>query len=79
MVNIIHWLLPKEEKFFHMLKGQSSNVVNGANEFKKLIDDYNKIDDSERKNFVKRIYDIKHKGGNLTHNIIGILKLIVKY
>ena len=73
MINIFNWLLPKEEKFFHMLKEQSSNVVNGADEFKKLIDDYNKINDSERKNFVKRIHDIEHKGDNLTHNIIGIL------
>ena len=73
MTNIIHWLLPKEEKFFDMLREQASNVVKGANEFKKLIDDYNKINDSERKNFVKRIHDIEHKGDNLTHNIIGIL------
>ena len=73
MTNIIHWLLPKEEKFFDMLREQASNVVDGANEFKKLIEDYNKIDESERKNFVKRIQDIEHIGDNLTHNIIGIL------
>ena len=73
MTNIIQWLLPKEEKFFDMLREQASNVVDGANEFKRLIDDYNKINDSERKNFAKWIQDIEHKGDNLTHNIIGIL------
>ena len=53
MVNIVRWLLPKEEKFFHMLREQSSNVIEGANEFKTLIYDYNKLSYSKKNEFVK--------------------------
>ena len=73
MVNILHRLLPKEEKFFHMLKEQSSNVVKGANELNNLISNYNKLNDSSRRELVKKIKDIEHEGDVLTHNIIGIL------
>ena len=54
MPNIAHWFLPKEEKFFSMLKEQSSNVVTGANEFKELVDSYNRISYSKKKTFVKK-------------------------
>lgn len=73
MANIVHWLLPKEEKFFNMLQEQCSNVVDGANEFKKLIDDYNKISYSRKNDFIKRIVDIESKGDDLTHNILMML------
>lgn len=54
MTNIIHWLLPKEEKFFHMLKDQSSNVVDGANEFKNLVYNYDKLNDSSKNELIKK-------------------------
>ena len=73
MANILHWLLPKEEKFFHMLKEQSSNVVKGADEFKNLIGNYNELNDSSKRELVNKIKDIEHEGDILTHNIIGIL------
>lgn len=73
MVNIVHWLLPKEEKFFHMLQEQSSNVIDGANEFKDLIYNYNELSYSEKEDFIKKIKDIEDKGDGLTHNIIGLL------
>jgi len=73
MTNILHWLLPKEQKFFHMLKDQSVNVVKGAEEFKNLVDNYDKLSDSGKKDIVKKLKAIEHKGDNLAHKIIGIL------
>ena len=73
MSNIVSWLLPKEKKFFLMLKTQASNVVDGANEFKSLIDNYNTLSKAKRKEFVKRIKNIEDRGDNIVHNIIGSL------
>jgi len=73
MTNIIHWLLPKEQKFFHMLKDQSENVVTGAEEFKRLVDNFNKLSINSKKASVKKIKYIEHKGDQLAHKIIGIL------
>ena len=73
MVNIVHWLLPKEEKFFHMLKEQSSNVVDGINEFKDLVHNFNKLSYSKKKIFAKKIEDMEHKGDDIAHKILGEL------
>ena len=73
MTNIINWLLPKEEKFFLMLRDQASNVVDGANEFKYLIDNYNSLSDVKRKELVKKIKEIESRGDNIVHSIIGSL------
>ena len=73
MANLVNWLLPKEKKFFLMLKDQASNVVDGAIEFKNLIDNYNSLSDVKRKELVKKIKDIESKGDNIVHNIIGSL------
>tara|TARA_Y100000310_G_scaffold107162_2_gene105608 strand:+ start:9806 stop:10444 length:639 start_codon:yes stop_codon:yes gene_type:complete len=73
MANFVRWLLPKEQKFFDMLKDQSSNVVEGANEFKKLIDNFDNLSGIEKRDFVRRIKDIEHKGDDLTYNITSIL------
>ena len=73
MTNLINWLLPKEKKFFLMLKDQASNVVDGANEFKAFIDNYNTLNEVKKRDFVKRIKEIESKGDNITHNIIGSL------
>ena len=73
MANLVNWLLPKEKKFFLMLKDQASNVVDGASEFKNLIDNYNSLSDVKRKELVKKIKEIESKGDNIVHNIIGSL------
>ena len=73
MTNLVNWLLPKEKKFFLMLKDQASNVVDGASEFKNLIDNYNSLSDVKRKELVKKIKEIESKGDNIVHNIIGSL------
>ena len=53
-----------------MLQAQSSNVVDGANEFKNLIYNYDKLNYSKKRDFIKKIEDIEHKGDDLTHNIL---------
>lgn len=73
MANLVNWLLPKEKKFFLMLKDQASNVVDGAIEFKNLIDNHNSLSDVKRKELVKKIKEIESKGDNIVHNIIGSL------
>jgi len=73
MTNIVHWLLPKEQKFFEMLKNQSSNAVRGAHELKNLVNYYDKLSYSKKRGCVKIIKDIEHKGDDLSHEIIGIL------
>jgi len=73
MTNILHWLLPKEDKFFDMLTEQASNVIDGAYEFQNLINDYNDISNSKRIILVKKIKDIESKGDDLTHKIISDL------
>ena len=73
MANLIHWLLPKETQFFLMLKDQASNVVDGADEFKSMIDNYDNLSDVERKNAAKKIKDIENRGDNITHGIMESL------
>ena len=73
MTNLVNWLLPREKKFFLMLRDQASNVVDGANEFKYLIDNYNSLSDVKRRELVKKIKEIESKGDNIVHNIIGSL------
>ncbi|MCH8004362.1 MAG: DUF47 domain-containing protein [Nanoarchaeota archaeon] len=73
MINLVNWLLPKEKKFFLMLKDQASNVVDGSNEFKNFIHNYNALNEAKKRDFVKRIKEIESRGDNITHNIIGSL------
>lgn len=73
MPNIVSWLLPKERKFFLMLKIQASNVVDGSKEFKSLIESYNTLSRAKKEESVKRIKNIEDRGDNIVHNIIGSL------
>ena len=56
-----------------MLKEQASNVIDGAYEFKNLINNYDDISNSKRITLVKKIKDIESKGDDLTHKIISDL------
>jgi len=58
-------LLPKEEKFFELLRKSAKNLLEGAKTLKSLADDYT---DVEAK--VKRIKDIEHEGDRIIHEII---------
>jgi len=56
-----------------MLKKQSFNVVKGANEFKGLVENYNKLSYPKKKALVKEIKQIESNGDSLTHEIIKSL------
>lgn len=58
-------LLPKEEKFFELLRKSAKNLLEGAKTLKSLADDYT---DVEAK--VKKIKDIEHEGDRIIHEII---------
>ncbi|MBI2656768.1 DUF47 domain-containing protein [Candidatus Woesearchaeota archaeon] len=70
MPNIMHWLVPKEEKFFEMLTEQSENALEGAKELRAFVNDYSKFERSERKSKAHVIKSIEHKGDEITHRII---------
>ena len=70
MSSIMHWLVPKEEKFFEMLSEQAENALEGAKELKNFISNYDKTEKSERKAKAQAIKNIEHKGDEITHKII---------
>lgn len=70
MPNIMHWLVPKEEKFFDMLTEQAENALEGAQELKSFVSSYEKLERSERKAKAQAIKNIEHKGDEITHKII---------
>ncbi len=73
MPNIIKWLLPREYKFFDMLKGHSSVMVEASRELKSFIGEYHNLSQISKKNLVKGLKDIEHKGDDSTHNILILL------
>ncbi|MBL7054886.1 DUF47 family protein [Candidatus Woesearchaeota archaeon] len=70
MQRLIKWFIPKEEKFFHMLKAQSENALNGVKELKKLVFQYSKLSAEEKKEIVRHIKELEHKGDDIAHNLI---------
>ena len=78
MANIMHWLVPKEEKFFEMLTEQAENALEGARELKNFVNNYSKFERSERKSRANVIKAIEHKGDEITHKIIeGLNKTFI--
>lgn len=73
MAGIMHWLIPKEEKFFEMLTEQSQNVLEGAKELKNFVDNYPGFERSERKSRAQAVKKIEHKGDEIAHGIINKL------
>ncbi|MGB2696767.1 MAG: DUF47 family protein [Candidatus Zixiibacteriota bacterium] len=58
-------LIPKEEKFFDLLKSSAKNLLNGAELLKDLVYNYT---DVEKK--VKDIKEVESKGDAIIHEII---------
>ncbi|HTG83062.1 MAG TPA: DUF47 domain-containing protein [Geobacteraceae bacterium] len=58
-------LIPKDEKFFAMFKEMTWNIIEGAELFKQMIDNYEDPIGSQR-----QIKEIEHKGDSITHDII---------
>lgn len=61
-------LLPKDQKFFDMLKSSAKNLLEGAEALKDLVEDYT---DVERK--VRRIKQIEHRGDTIIHSVMDKL------
>ena len=73
MANMIQWFMPKELKFFDMLKEQSENAVNAAKELKSLIQHFPKLSYESKKIASKNIKRIEENGDDITHNILAAL------
>lgn len=58
-------LIPKEEKFFQMFQEMGDIIVEGAQELKKMLDNY--ADPAASQKLIK---DIEHRGDHKTHEII---------
>ena len=70
MKNVLHWIAPKEKKFFELLAEQSENALKGVNELKSFIDSYPNIEKSERKLKAALIKEIERHGDELQNQII---------
>ncbi len=73
MVDILKFFVPREEKFFDMMKNQAENILKGAEKFNSFVNDFEKLDSSERVQRVKEIKEIEHDGDKITHYIIETL------
>lgn len=62
-------LMPKEKKFFEMLKQQAENLKKGAEALQDLVDHF--VDVKEK---YQKIKQIEHKGDIITHDIINALR-----
>ena len=60
--------IPKEEKFFDMLKTSVKNLREGAKALKGLVEDYTDVEEK-----VRGIKRIEHQGDTITHEIMDKL------
>ena len=70
MKKIIQWIIPKDDKFFEMLKEQADCTVHAAEELKIFVENYHDLERSQRKSKSQSIKEIEIKGGEISHNII---------
>lgn len=61
-------LIPKEEKFFKLFKDMTTNIIEGAQLLKDMLDNFDNPAISQAK-----IKDVEHKGDSITHEIIQTL------
>ena len=73
MVDILKFFVPREEKFFDMLKEQVDNILQGAEKLNSFINDFEKLDNMQRIERIKEIKEIEHNGDQITHHIIETL------
>lgn len=57
--------IPREEKFYQLFEQMAKTMVMAAQEFKKLVDNWEDID-----NMVNKITEIEHEGDTATHQIM---------
>ena len=59
-------LIPREEKFFDLFEESARNMVQAAQELKKLVDIW---DDVEKR--AEEVTELEHKGDTITHQIMA--------
>ena len=72
-MRILELFIPKEQKFFIMLKDQTDNVMQAAILFNKFVREFNSLNQNQRQDFVKKISDLEHRGDRITHFIMDRL------
>ncbi|MBI2075666.1 MAG: DUF47 domain-containing protein [Candidatus Aenigmarchaeota archaeon] len=72
-MSVLEWFIPRETKFFAMLKNQSENLLLGAREFEKLVKNYSKLSAVKKEAYAKSIADIEHNGDVMIHAIVDAL------
>lgn len=70
MKNVLHWIVPKEKRFFELLSRQSEKALEGAHALKNLIDSYQDIAKEERKLKAASIKEIELSGDQIQSQII---------
>src|ERR1051325_1391747 len=61
---MLKWLLPREERFFFLIKGQAENVLAGARALLDLLRNYENVETK-----AKQIHQIEHQGDNICQSI----------
>jgi predicted phosphate transport protein (TIGR00153 family) len=69
--DILHALLPKDDKFYSFFEKDAENLLNAARIFRDLMT--NRISKEERAQKIKKIEEIEHKGDEITHQIFKAL------
>ena len=75
MANIIHWLLPKEKKYYGILAIQSEKCLKASIELSELIDSYPKLSWEERKLRILSIKKIENESDSLYIELMNQLDL----
>ena len=74
MKKIINWLLPKEKKLFEFLRDESENTLEAANELKNFVNEYSKIERSERIARIQSIKKLEEKVDELKIAVVDSLR-----
>lgn len=72
-MSVLEWFIPRETKFFVMLKNQSENLLLGAKEFDKFVKNYPNLSLVKKEAYVKSVMDIEHAGDLMIHAIVDAL------
>jgi len=73
MARVLQWFVPKELKFFDVLKEQSENSLNAAKELKRFVHNFPKLSYDSKKRVSKSIKLIEEKGDDIAHDTLAAL------
>ncbi|MBU1198080.1 DUF47 family protein [Candidatus Micrarchaeota archaeon] len=73
MKRLLRFFIPKEEKFYDMLIGQSRTSLQAVHELHALVKEYNRLNASEKKDRIKKIHALENQCDHQTHAIIDTL------